>query len=78
MAHWRQAQLASVRIFARLSPFQKEQIIQAVRRSEKSYSFMCGDGGNDVGALKEATVGGVRGRPAGGGKPNRPTWAWPS
>ncbi|CAK9048444.1 unnamed protein product [Durusdinium trenchii] len=49
-----QAQLSSVKIFARLSPFQKEQIIQAVRRSEKSYSFMCGDGGNDVGALKEA------------------------
>eukprot|EP00913_Durusdinium_trenchii_P012654 g11882.t1 len=52
-----QAQLSSVKIFARLSPFQKEQIIQAVRRSEKSYSFMCGDGGNDVGALKEADVG---------------------
>eukprot|EP00435_Cladocopium_sp_Y103_P054257 s825_g17.t1 len=52
-----QAQLSSVKIFARLSPFQKEQIIQAVRKSEKSYSFMCGDGGNDVGALKEADVG---------------------
>lgn len=52
-----QVQLSSVKIFARLSPFQKEQIIQAVRKSEKSYSFMCGDGGNDVGALKEADVG---------------------
>ena len=52
-----QSQLSCVRIFARMSPFQKEQVIQAVRKSEKSFSFMCGDGGNDVGALKEADVG---------------------
>lgn len=52
-----QSQLSCVKIFARMSPFQKEQVIQAVRKSEKSFSFMCGDGGNDVGALKEADVG---------------------
>ncbi|CAJ1358711.1 unnamed protein product [Effrenium voratum] len=52
-----QSQLTVVKIFARLSPFQKEQIIQAVRKYEQTYSFMCGDGGNDVGALKEADVG---------------------
>eukprot|EP00933_Yihiella_yeosuensis_P077350 TRINITY_DN8774_c0_g4_i1.p1 TRINITY_DN8774_c0_g4~~TRINITY_DN8774_c0_g4_i1.p1 ORF type:complete len:939 (+),score=240.14 TRINITY_DN8774_c0_g4_i1:249-2819(+) len=51
------SQLGSVGIFARLSPFQKEQVIQAVRKYEKAISLMCGDGGNDVGALKEADVG---------------------
>lgn len=50
-------QLHSVCIFARLSPSQKEQIIQAVRKSENAYALMCGDGGNDVGALKESDVG---------------------
>jgi len=52
-----ETQLSGVKIFARMSPFQKEQVIQAVRKCENAYSFMCGDGGNDVGALKEADVG---------------------
>lgn len=50
-------QLHVIRIFARLSPWQKEQVIRAVRASKKAAALMCGDGGNDVGALKEADVG---------------------
>merc|ERR1719502_1116641 len=51
------AKLSAVSIFARLTPSQKEQIINAVKKHEKCATFMCGDGGNDVGALKEADVG---------------------
>jgi cation-transporting ATPase 13A1 len=50
-------QIGNISIFARLTPQQKEEIIQAVRTTEKVATFMCGDGGNDVGALKEADVG---------------------
>jgi cation-transporting ATPase 13A1 len=43
-------------VFARISPKQKEQILIALNRTGK-ITAMCGDGTNDVGALKQAHVG---------------------
>lgn len=43
-------------VFARTSPIQKKQVIMALNRSGKG-TAMCGDGTNDVGALKQAHVG---------------------
>jgi cation-transporting ATPase 13A1 len=45
-----------ITIFARVSPTQKEQIVQALNASGL-YTLMCGDGTNDVGALRAAHVG---------------------
>ena len=57
--HPEQGACAGVQVFARTSPDQKEAIIQALR-ADKWMVLMCGDGTNDVGALKSAHVG--RGR----------------
>lgn len=45
--------LASVRVFARVSPEQKAAIVRALNASG-ARTLMMGDGTNDVGALKEA------------------------
>ena len=43
-------------MFARTTPKQKEDIVNALRSTGRE-SLMCGDGTNDVGALKAAAVG---------------------
>lgn len=45
-----------VRVFARMTPADKEQLLRW-RRADGAYTLMCGDGANDVGALKQAHVG---------------------
>ncbi|KAF1315791.1 P-type atpase, partial [Globisporangium splendens] len=45
-----------INVFARTSPQQKEHIIMAMNRCGKT-TAMCGDGTNDVGALKQAHIG---------------------
>jgi cation-transporting ATPase 13A1 len=45
-----------VRVFARMSPEDKENVLKALRANGR-HTLMCGDGANDVGALKQAHVG---------------------
>ncbi len=46
------------KVFARMSPRGKADIIRAIQKLDpKNHVLMCGDGGNDVGALKAASVG---------------------
>ena len=49
--------LDSVRVFARMSPQGKAQVIRQLQQRSGRKVLMCGDGGNDVGALKSADVG---------------------
>lgn len=45
------------KVFARMSPSGKAAMIRAIQQKDQSCVLMCGDGGNDVGALKQADVG---------------------
>ena len=45
-----------IKVFARTSPAQKEIIIELLKKSGNKV-LMCGDGTNDVGGLKKASVG---------------------
>jgi phosphoserine phosphatase len=52
--------IASFRVFARMSPQGKRYILAVLQKLGKAagaHVLMCGDGGNDVGALKQANVG---------------------
>ncbi|CAM9938489.1 unnamed protein product [Sphacelaria rigidula] len=44
-----------VQVFARMTPDEKERLCLALKDSGRT-CMMCGDGANDVGALKQAQV----------------------
>ena len=53
---WKNASL--FKVFARMSPQGKASIIRSIQKvNAGAHVLMCGDGGNDVGALKQADVG---------------------
>lgn len=48
--------LKHIKVFARMSPDQKENVLTALKEAGL-FTMMCGDGTNDVGALRQAHVG---------------------
>ncbi|KAJ0406574.1 hypothetical protein P43SY_004463 [Pythium insidiosum] len=48
--------LAKIRVFARMTPELKEKVLTCLKKVGH-HTLMCGDGGNDVGALKQAHIG---------------------
>ena len=46
-----------IRVFARMTPQGKAEVIRSMQKHRGLNVLMCGDGGNDVGALKQANVG---------------------
>ncbi|OUS46274.1 ATPase type 13A [Ostreococcus tauri] len=48
--------LDQISIYARMSPDDKERVLKSLKTQGK-HTLMCGDGANDVGALKQAHVG---------------------
>ena len=52
------SEVDAIRVFARCSPQGKAKIIRCLQKNDpENHVLMCGDGGNDVGALKQADVG---------------------
>eukprot|EP00041_Stephanoeca_diplocostata_P039356 m.1618071 g.1618071 ORF g.1618071 m.1618071 type:complete len:1536 (+) comp25376_c1_seq1:138-4745(+) len=54
-AVWAEAE--NIKVFARMSPQGKAKVIRSMQKHNHHHVLMCGDGGNDVGALKQADVG---------------------
>ena len=49
--------MAAIQVFARMKPQGKAKVIRSLQQHGGNFVLMCGDGGNDVGALKQADIG---------------------